>query len=403
LERHRGDAEPQVLSSGAQLTQAGRDGDAFRLATAIESLHPDPFHAIPRDELFREAARVDALPIADRDVRAVELMRLTARLGPRNGHTTIDPLGPHPTALNGYPLWLYEFDDGVFVVDDQSGDLIGGELIAINGVGIDEVRRAVTPLIAHDNNSTILARRPTFVVNALVLRGLGISSDPTVSFRFRSQAGSIEERALEPVRISDLLARLADAPLFERARQPYLRRRNEWRWTEPTDDGRAVHVGYNVTLGDLTTFAPEVEALAASSRVRFVVLDLRHNGGGDNRTYQPLLDALERLASKKRLAVLTSRATFSAAMQFVVDLEQNTDAVFVGEATGGSPNHYGNAVTVPLDELGLNASVATVAWTTAGASDQRLTRAPDIPVTQESTSFFGGDDPTFAAAVAAIS
>ena len=34
-------------------------------------------------------------------------------------------------------------------------------------------------------------------------------------------------------------------------------------------DGRALHVGYNVTLGDITTFAHEVEALEDS-----IVLDV---------------------------------------------------------------------------------------------------------------------------------
>src|SRR5262249_50252625 len=113
----------------------------------------------------------------------------------------------------------------------------------------------------------------------------------------------------------------------------YQRRRNEWHWAEPTADGHVVHVGYNVTHGELSGFARDVEALAASTRARVVVLDLRRNGGGDNRTYQPLLKSMQRLGDKTCLAVLTSRITFSAAMQLVVELEQTTSAIFVGEPT----------------------------------------------------------------------
>ena len=122
-------------------------------------------------------------------------------------------------------------------------------------------------------------------------------------------------------------------------------------------------------------------------------MDLRQNGGGDNRTYRPLLESLERLGSEKRLAVLTSRLTFSAAMQLIVELEQDTQAVFVGEPTGGSPNQYGDATKVELPNSGLNAFVATVAWKTAGEFDDRVTRMPDIPVRQNSTAFFAGNDP----------
>ena len=92
-------------------------------------------------------------------------------------------------------------------------------------------------------------------------------------------------------------------------RVSHLRRRNEWHWVEPSADGRVIHVGYNVTLGDVSGFAREVEALAASARVGLVILDLRLNGGGDNRTYQPLLRSMERLGDTTRLAVLTSRTS----------------------------------------------------------------------------------------------
>jgi hypothetical protein len=64
---------------------------------------------------------------------------------------------------NAYPVWLYEFDDGLFVVAAERRDLVGCELVAVDGTEVGDVLRAVTPLIAHDNEWTIRARRPTFV------------------------------------------------------------------------------------------------------------------------------------------------------------------------------------------------------------------------------------------------
>ena len=334
---------------------------------------------------------------------AVELMRTIALLGARNGHTAIHPFGEHPITLHAFPLWLYEFDDGVFVVDAKRCDLVGTELVAIEGANVDEVLAAVTPLIAYDNESTIRARRPAFVVNASVLHGLGLVADPArATFSLRARNGSVVGAALDAVATGDVLSRFAGDRVLERPGPAYLRR-SDWHWAEVAAVGRAIHVGYNITLGDVTEFALEVEALAGSARVAVVVLDLRQNGGGDNRTYRPLLESLQRLGSEKRLAVLTSRLTFSAAMQLIVDLEQGTQAVFVGEPTGGSPNQYGDATKVELPNSGLNAFVATVAWKTAGEFDDRLTRMPDIPVRQNSTAFFAGNDPVLDAAVAALS
>jgi len=377
--------------------------DASVVADAIEAQHPDPFQAVSRATLRRAAARVDALGLHDRSLVIVELMRMLALLGPRNGHSVIFPLEDHLTARRAFPLGLYEFEDGIFVVGSARRDLVGAELVGIGGSEVGDIVSAVTPLVAHDNEWTIRARRPAFLEDACVLGGLGvIEGIGRTNFRLRAPDGSVVHAAFEPMAVGDYLAEAMN-PDWSPQRQPtYLRRRNELHWVDRTADGRAVHIGYNVTLGDIAEFAQQVTSFAAEPGTRLVVLDLRLNGGGDNRTYGPLLESLKRLTTDKRIAVLISRETFSAAIQFVIDLEEQTSAVFVGEPTGGSPNHFGNATMVQLPRSGLNAHVATFAWTTAGDDDERLTREPDILVTRESGPFFSGEDPTLITALAEV-
>ena len=377
--------------------------DASVLADAVEAYHPDPFQAVSRTTLRREAARVDALSLHDRSLLIVEMMRMLALLGPRNGHSAIFSLDDDLTARRAFPLLLCEFEDGMFVVGSARQDLVGAELVGIGGSDIDDILFAVTPLVAHDNEWTIRARRPAFLVDACVLDGLGVIDDVgRTNFRLRAPDGSILHAGFEPIALGDYLAHGTNVGRSPKPQPTYLRRRNELHWVDHTPDGRAVHIGYNVTLGDIARFAQQVATLAAEPQTQLVVLDLRLNGGGDNRTYGPLLESLKRLATDKRIAVLISRETFSAAIQFVIDLEQQTSAVFVGEPTGGSPNHFGNATTLQLPNSGLNAHVATFAWTTAGQDDQRLTREPDILVTRESGPFFSGDDPTLRIALAEL-
>jgi hypothetical protein len=351
--------------------------DGALLAEAVERLHPDPFRSVSRERFRAEAAQAET---------AVELMRLLALLGDRNGHTAIRPLDDHAAPFHLLPLSAYEFEDGVFVVAAARRELVGRELRAVNGVPVEELNEALTPLVSHDNGWTIRARRPVFAVAVEVLRGLGIVADgPDVTLRLGER-----DVGLAPVGAPDYLARFGSADrLPDASPDRQIARVGTW-----------VHAVYAVTRGDTAEFSRGIEAAAA--RAERVVLDLRQNGGGNNQTYGPLLACLERLgAAGKRLVVLTSRVTFSAAMQLVVDLEQRTPAVFVGEPTGGSPNQFGDAVPVDLPESSLTARVATVSWTTAGADDERVAREPDVLVPLTSSAFFSGADPVLRAALEA--
>src|SRR5207249_7645638 len=102
--------------------------------------------------------------------------------------------------------------------------------------------------------------------------------------------------------------------------------------------GHVVYLVYNTTTVDTSGVAVRVVRLASKPTVRRVVVDLRNNRGGDNRTYPPLIHAPKRLARKhKKLVVLAGRAAFSAAANFMGDLEAATRYLLVGENSGGAP------------------------------------------------------------------
>ena len=133
--------------------------------------------------------------------------------------------------------------------------------------------------------------------------------------------------------------------------------------------------------------------------MRGVIVDLRNNGGGDNRTYGDLLTVLRRLSKTKRIAVILSRVTFSAAENFAVDVEKRAHPVFVGEPSGGSPNLYGDAAPTRLPVSGVQLRVATIYWQKSTPEDPRLAIEPQVPVALSSSDFFAGRDPVLAAAL----
>ena len=143
----------------------------------IRTAHPDPFHATPEpafqaaaDEL---AARADGL---SEDQLLVELMRFSCLLGERDGHSGIFPLdSPHQRVLHLFPLYLYKFSDGLFVVAAPGREsLVGSKVLALDGIPADELERQVRPLVPRDNEATRDDRFMSFLLTAEVLHGLGL-------------------------------------------------------------------------------------------------------------------------------------------------------------------------------------------------------------------------------------
>jgi hypothetical protein len=377
--------------------------DVRLLMESIRQIHPEPFHATP-EPVFQAAA--DALaaraPSLSPDQLLVELMRFTTLLGERDGHSGIFPLDSgHRRVLHLYPLFLYRFSDGLFVVSAPGRrDLVGSKLLSIDGFSAEELEQKVRPLVPRDNEATRTDRFMSFMLTAEVLHGLGLQNGVgPARFTFQKPGAAANDVSLAPVTAAAYLRLMKpDFPSFVYAlpRRPaplYLRRRGQDHYVTTLDHGRVVYVGYNLTLGSTGPEAQKLSRLAKRRKMRRVIVDVRLNPGGDNHTYAPLLRAL-------RAKSVNRRGRFSAAQNFITELERRTRVAFIGETSGGSPNLYGDAQAVDLPDAGLRVNVATIYWQKSFAGDARVAIEPRVTVPLGSRTFFRGKDPVLAAALA---
>jgi dienelactone hydrolase len=388
----------------------GERAQDVRLAAAhLRDDHPNLFHDLSPARFEAEvdslAARADSL---GDDELLVGLMRLAALPGVRDGHTGIFPLDPSGRrVLHMYPIRLYTFADGTYVVGQVGGsDLLRARLLAVAGRPLADVARAVSPLVPRDNDSTLRLRVNTFLNTAEVLHGLGIAPDTgTLGFAFERD-GSRFDANLAPIPLSRYAAGIGDLvhPLIPQGivgRAPaYVARRNQSLWTTKLGARRVFYLGYNDARTGTWTAGRRTLAAAKTKRLRGVIVDLRNNPGGDNGTYVELLDALRRASRTERVVAILSRTTFSAAENFAAELERVARPTFVGERSGGSPNLYGDVVSTPLPVSGVTLHVASIYWQKSTADDPRVAIEPQVPVALTSGDFFAGRDPVLAAAIA---
>src|SRR5205085_7611605 len=95
-----------------------------------------------------------------------------------------------------------------------------------------------------------------------------------------------------------------------------------------------------------------------------VILDLRHNNGGNTFLYVELLRTLTAYARVPghRVYALIGRRTYSATGNFVTDLERLVAPVFVGEASSECCRMHGDPADVTLPYSKVRAELTAVVW-----------------------------------------
>nr|WP_281395931.1 S41 family peptidase [Clostridium aciditolerans] len=109
-------------------------------------------------------------------------------------------------------------------------------------------------------------------------------------------------------------------------------------------------------------FGKELIKFINKNQVDKLVIDLRNNSGGNSTLLEPFIEdlkACDKINKKGNLFVIVGRETFSSALLNVLLLKEDTNAIFLGEATGGKPNCYGEVERFTLKNSGLTVCYST--------------------------------------------
>ena len=379
--------------------------DLDALDSALRKGHPKYFYkgSQPEYETALAALRKNLPRLNDSEIKAA-MMHLAAMA---DGHTRIF-FGQAALGFHIYGLRLYKFADGLFVIDAQTRETppIGAKLLRIGRMDANEVFKRISAYVEHDNDAWLDFLVPTHLLVPELLQAAGVITDVAhPGFVFQTITGTLTLNP--PVLAADdfrVWSTLYSLPA--RAEVRWLSRRGEAFWFEPLPADNALYVQYNQVRPRsaqeaLYDFAKRLDAALTEHPGWRVIVDLRNNGGGDNTTFGPLLGWLQspRVNQPGKLYVLLGRNTFSAAANFATRVEQTTQAVFVGEPMGGSPNLYGDIRTHTLPHSGIEVWVSARYWQMSTPGDRRVTITPSISAPLTSADWFAGRDAALAAAL----
>jgi hypothetical protein len=415
-----GAAHPATPVHPAVLPLKARSREADDLRKFAETTHPDGAVAALDPQWQQRAAAFVAG--ADRMSEAqypVEAMRLLSWF--KDGHTSVyvPELKSAEWGLR-LPLGRDIFADGLYVTSakDEATPLLGARITRIAGISTEELIRrfaevfpAAGSVLVH-RWSVMLVSSPAFLHAFGLIKG---PPDAPVSMEGEMPDGSVVSALLKPRAdaFKDKVPLSRESSSLERyaATQAYGAR------PDPTEDGRnfvwhldrgnVVYVSLDRPGPDdfskpFDVFDKEVSAALDSSSGKRLIIDLRRNGGGDNTLCEPMRKRIQRSHFNRPggLYVLIAPHTFSAAQNLANRLERETFAVFVGEPTGSSPNHCGDAKPFPHADKGLVAQVSTVRWMDSSPFDKRITIMPDLLAPLSFSDHVAGKDAALEAALA---
>ena len=284
------------------------------LSEELPKRHLNLYHTNPKSSFDKAFAKLKKnLPkLKDHEI-IVELARITSMIG--DGHSGIRLYSDPKIAFSSLPIRMYMFEDGLFIrkIDRRFAKYAGARILKVGGQPVDKAIKAVTPLIARDNEMWVKFYAPYFLATPEILHALRITDDlNSVVFEIEKD-GKKAAITLKPkgkmilkghAQTETGIDRIDFVDAFDASKPKPLWLKGDPEdsyWFEYLKDSKTVYFRYNEVMHKkeerIPEFAKRLFNFIEGNEVHKLVIDMRWNRGGSNRLSLPFLRGIMR--SKK--------------------------------------------------------------------------------------------------------
>jgi hypothetical protein len=350
--------------------------DLTYVEKALPKVHKNLYFKISEEEFITQIETLkERVPQYTDDEIEVELSQVIASIG--DTHT-----GSNISSEWVYPVEFYWFKEGIYIINTNKAyqELLDAKVIAVNHQKIEDAAQRLRPLLAGGNENWFKTQVVYYLSIPKVLKYFKVSTEDELEFEVQLTTGEVKIIKMRPVFYKDYRP-------VDTSNQPvpmYGTHADENYWYEYLENEKILYINYRrcrqMRDKPFEIFLNEVWEFIKKHKVEKIVLDLRDNGGGRSPILEPFIKKLKKSSFNEtgKLYVVIGRRTYSSAVLNVVRLKKDTKAIFVGEATGGSPNHYGDIkqLELPNSKWHIHYSTKYFHW----FKEDVDTFKPDVPI-----------------------
>ncbi|RIA10216.1 tetratricopeptide repeat protein [Flavobacteriaceae bacterium MAR_2010_72] len=370
-----------IIQATAQSTLTAQQwqDDLKFLQETVHSDYPFLFKKTTAEEFDSAVAQLkkDIPKLEDHEI-VVGFSKIIALF--KYGHTDIS-FRHEPLAFRILPFNLYQFNDGIYIQGTHTNhkEALGAKVIAIEDMPIEKALETIYPVVNSENSQYFKAFGINYLKFPEVLHATRITSTlkETVSLTLEKNGKTFEHKftALQkgerPAVSYSLIQTEGDwLDARDQSKTPhYLKHLDKHYYFEFLKDYKTVYVRQSSVFHDPTedipTFYNRVFDFIENNDVERLVIDVRLNGGGNNFNNKDVITGIiktKKINQVGRFFVILGRRTFSACQNLVNEMDNYTNAIFVGEPTAENINFYGDNNQLALPNSGIPIFLSWAWW-----------------------------------------
>ncbi|PIE48428.1 MAG: hypothetical protein CSA40_00470 [Flavobacteriales bacterium] len=335
----------------------------------------------------------------------VRLQQLIASMGDSHTNVNFGQLVDKDKVLPLYILW---FSDGLYILHTtpEHEEILGHRIISINQTPIEQVIDSLSSLVTVDNPSSIKSSMPNTLLFVQILEDFKITKDSKIILGLEDLHRTRKNYRIEPELMTgknrkvfkpDSLAlcfknkKAYFIDYYQAHDKIYYIQYNKC-WSKELDikyrNGKDAE-----KIPSFNEFEENIFKNLKTKPIDKIVFDLRFNGGGNSSQGTAFIEKFAHKNPDIKIFVVLGRHTFSSAIINAMDFKKMTNATFVGEATKGKPNHYGDVKNFELPHSGLRINYSTKYFKRSAVDMNSL--EPEVEKEMSFRDYKKGIDPVY--------